>query len=321
MSMLALHSNLSDDQALGDGYNRKLHDDFLFLKAQLGISYPEIALEINVLADTLQLYANKPSIGNFKELEKKLARWVGKKINPGLLQDSNYLAISPSEKGLTICQASRIERIMALIIASSGWGKATFENEFCRRFPDTVFISCDVTIRSLGAVLDLLGHQMPVARNHLNNTAFLLKIIDNLKNSGRLLIVDECHFLSWPGFEIFRKIHDWAKVGVVYSGQEYTLSQMRGRKGFLYDQIFSRLSITCELNTLERNDVVLLADSVCSGLDKRCIDFLANKARGRGHFRVMMTVLRRAAQLAQAENIPLTLNILKEANEFSGGLL
>jgi hypothetical protein len=176
-------------------------------------------------------------------------------------------------------------------------------------------MTVDVTSRTIGACLYLIEKSLGFTFLGRSNTIRLHRIIDHVSSRGYFLIVDEAHFLSWEAFEVLRKVHDCAGIGVVYLGMPVLYTQMRiGNRSHLYDQIFSRLGLRVFLDGINREDVSLIASSMCENLDKACVNFLYQKARGAGKYRGMVKLLKRALQIHNAEGIPLNVSLLKEAN-------
>jgi len=144
------------------------------------------------------------------------------------------------------------------------------------------------------------------------------RVIERLKNSRRLLIIDDAHFLSWEAYELVRKIHDCAGIGVVYAGQERLYEQMRGKesKAYLFDQIYSRIAIKRSRFTIRKKDARMIADAVCPGLDKACIDFLYRRARGKGRLRVVENLLEMAMEIHHEYDEPLNVSLFQKAERF-----
>jgi DNA transposition AAA+ family ATPase len=180
-------------------------------------------------------------------------------------------------------------------------------------------VTGDPTARSLGAILLLISKLLPgVYRNSRTNTAFMTSIIDHLRGSGRLLIIDESHFLAWEAFETVRRIYDATGIGVVFVGQQRLLDEMRGghRKSLLWDQIFSRVGLRADFKgDIRMEDVSMIANKIHPSLDKKSMEYLYNKANGPGKFRALVKLLQRAQRLAEAENVKVTLPLLQQVNK------
>jgi DNA transposition AAA+ family ATPase len=147
---------------------------------------------------------------------------------------------------------------------------------------------------------------------------YLQALIERLKNSNRLLIIDDAHFLNWEAFELVRKLHDCAGIGVVYVGQERLYEQMRGTNGkaYLFDQIYSRIAMKRDRFSIIKKDVQAIAESNCPGLDKDSIDFLYSRAKGQGRYRYITNLLRVAIMIQEQHKTDLSIATLQEAERF-----
>lgn len=182
-----------------------------------------------------------------------------------------------------------------------------------------MMITCDPTSRSLGSILSLISRLLPgLSRGSRTNSAFMVKIIDAMRGKGRLLVIDEAHFLSWEAFEALRRIFDATGIGVVFVGQQYLYDQMRGgsRKSMLWDQIFSRVGLRAHFKgDVPMDDVRMIAEKIHpAGLDNKSMEYLHSKANGAGRLRTMVKLLQRAQRLAESENLKVNLPLLQQVN-------
>jgi DNA transposition AAA+ family ATPase len=206
---------------------------------------------------------------------------------------------------------------IGLIIAESGIGKTMCADAVRLAYPSAVYVPCDITTQGVSMTLKHLGRRLGCTPRSATVSALLQTIIERLRGSGRLVIFDDAHFLKWEAFEAVRAINDGARVGILLLGQERLYSRMRGESSsYLYDQLYSRIGIRREIRTITRGDVRAVCDSIAPGLDKLSIDFLLDRALGKGHYRSMIYLLRLAAQIAKENNLPLNLERLHEAGEF-----
>ena len=118
---------------------------------------------------------------------------------------------------------------MGLVIGPAGVGKTRTIQEYKRRNRGSILIVGDITTKSCGSVLYAIAKKLSSTFHGNRNSELLQRIIDQLKNSRRLLIVDESHFLTWEAFEAVRKIHDCAGIGVCYVGMPRLYAQMQGQ--------------------------------------------------------------------------------------------
>ena len=183
---------------------------------------------------------------------------------------------------------------MGVAVGRSGSGKTRTCNEYKRKNKASILVTADLTRRSISSVLMMIASKIAGTVRAGTNSLILDSIIDRLKGSNRLIIIDEAHLLRWENFEVIRKIHDCGKVGITYIGQERLYDQMKGDtdKAYLYDQIYGRITMKRDRFQVNRKDVQLIAESLKPGLDKECIDFLYKIAQLRKGFRNMTKTLK-----------------------------
>lgn len=71
-------------------------------------------------------------------------------------------------------------------------------------------------------------------------------VSDRLRDSGRLIVVDEAENLPLRALEIVRRLHDETGCGLVLSGMPRLVANLRGKHGELV-QLYSRVSVALNL--------------------------------------------------------------------------
>ena len=240
-----------------------------------------------------------------------------KKVRDYPIKDPDFCKTRNGERAWEICQLCHTNREMGLVVGPSGCGKTVTGREYEKRSERTFLITADVTSKTIGSCLYLIENKLGFAVLGRSNTIRLHRLIEHLISRPAFLIIDEAHFLSWEAFEMIRKLHDCAAIGVAYFGMPILYTQMRGgNRSYLYDQIFSRIGIKVFLDDVNKADVSLIASSMCPDLDKKSLDFLYRKARGAGKYRGMVKLIKRALQIHNTEGIPLGIGLFKAANAF-----
>lgn len=251
---------------------------------------------------------------------KTVANYLEKKEDRSFpLENPMFCETNIAVKMGAVCSCCRQDSDMGLIIGASGLGKTENLRQMKRLNRDMILVTGDPTARSLGSILLLISKLLPgISRGACTNSAFLSNIIDRLKGSGRLLVIDEAHFLSWEAFEVTRKIYDATGIGLVFVGQQHLYDQMRGgsRKSLLWDQIFSRVGLRAHFKgDVPMEDVSMIANKMYSaGLDHKCMEYLHNQANGPGKFRAMVKLLQRAQRLAESEGTKVSLPLLQQVH-------
>jgi len=290
-------------------YNKEIHSELVRYIDQTGASLRDLVKEIRTNRTSLSQYLNYRYEGDLAAFERKVEAFLRKKapntagdqiVETGIYRTTISL--------LTFCQS---HRAMGAGLGGSGGGKTTAAHEHARKNPNTTIITADPTRRSITKILRLISYRVQSRRGG-SSDEILNGIIEKLRNSHQLLIIDEGHFLSWEGYELVRTIWDATSIGICYLGMPRLYSQMKGNKAYLWDQILSRISIARNLNTITREDVRLVSDFIHLGLQKSSINYLYEISQKPGKLRVLTALLKQADEVSKRRKIPLTVDLLKE---------
>lgn len=312
----------ADAKAMAGGellYDEGLFERFMVYREHAGASDRVIAKRINRSPTQVSQYVNRKFIGDLAEFEKDVTALLRREEDLQFVSDSKaFCTTSPAKLMWEVMQFCDERQKMGAVLAPSGTGKTECCIEYKKQNRATVYVTAHVKSHSAGAVLKLVAKPVVGAVYRHTLSDLLDTVIEKLKGSNRLLLIDDAHFLSWEAFEIIRKIHDCGGIGVVYVGQERLYEQMKGTnaKGYLFDQIFSRIAIKRERFKVSKKDVRMVVNSLCKGLNAECIDFLWEKARGKGRFRMMKNLLDVAIAASEYNKKAISVNTLMEAERF-----
>lgn len=133
-------------------------------------------------------------------------------------------------------------------------------------------------------------------------------IINKLKDSGRLIIVDEAEHLPYRVLELIRRIHDKANIGILLVGMPKLVANLRGKRS-QYEQLYSRIGIAGRLNSLRPEDTETIVNSVIKEDAKIWKSFHEESL---GNTRVLTKLLMRSTRVAEINSIPVDSHIVKE---------
>ena len=302
-------------------YDEELHERFILFRDRKGLPSVRIAGMLNRSTAAVSQYINKKFVGDLAEFEEDVRSLLRREEDLEFVVQTGPFCKTETARHIweVMAYCDRNHK-MGAVLADSGSGKTETIREYKRQNRASVFVTANISTRSMGSVLRLLMKN--TGGGYGNNgslDAMLEAMIDKLKGSNRLVVVDDAHFLTWEAFELVRKLHDCAKVGVVYSGQPVMYDQMRGnsKKAYLFDQIYSRIHIKRERFPIKKKDVRMIAESRCPKLEKECVDFLYNKARGAGRLRTAFDgILDLAMSHQQDYGGKITVELLMECEQY-----
>lgn len=140
------------------------------------------------------------------------------------------------------------DAVIAVIVGPAGCSKTSCMKAAHREIPASVYVRCLKPARSMSAFVNLLLKSLGKGITQTTTLGKLMEIIEILKGSGRLLLIDEAQHLSKEALEVVRDIHDEAEIAIVLAGTMHLYGSIDDTdKG---SQFYSRASSICNLGDL-----------------------------------------------------------------------
>jgi DNA transposition AAA+ family ATPase len=216
---------------------------------------------------------------------------------------------------IAVADYARRNNDIGLVHGDAGVGKTTALEYYAAEHKEVIMITAGEHLATpkavLEEILDKLGD-----REYGSVSRMGKNVIQTLRGSGRLIIIDEATELNERAKKLMRTIHDHTKVGIVYAGTHELYKQMYGRNGVVFAQLLSRIGIrrSLKLKEISRKDITLLFEQN-GKLEEDCIDFLLKEAKGDGGLRYAKKVYMLASTLACSDGRDLNIQYLKDATE------
>lgn len=203
-----------------------------------------------------------------------------------------------------------------LLYGPAGCGKSTACRFYAENSKGTVLIEADATTNSPRAVLSLIAEE--VGENSRGTTTVIMKtLVKFFKGSKKLLIIDEAQHLTEKTFDTIRALNDKAGIGIVYSGNPSILKNMFGCHQEQFDQVYSRIGYHCKLdNEYSLDDIKQIFRN--QSLDRECLKYLLKTSHRKGGLRIMIKLYKLAANIANALEAPVSVDILEDAKRRMG---
>ncbi|MBI5646661.1 MAG: AAA family ATPase [Ignavibacteriae bacterium] len=169
-----------------------------------------------------------------------------------------FLDTSIARAVFEVAKRAHVHSGMYLVCGPSGVGKSRAVREYAMRNPDVILVECHRMLRTRELIGDLhraVGLDGKGTVHHM-----MRDLVEKLRDSGRLIIVDEAENLSAASLDEVRRLHDWADVGVLYVGLErlyFNLRQMRGD----FEYIINRIRNYRRLDNLKPADTALFVST------------------------------------------------------------
>lgn len=173
-----------------------------------------------------------------------------------------------------------------VIYGAPGIGKTVTLENYVKTNPAALFFTASPNIRSGRDIMEELLEAMNKRAEGRNKT-LEKNIINSLRNSNRMIIIDEAHFLRLDGLETLRRIYDATKCPLVLVGNPKIMEIITEKNKTVTGQFFSR-SVRIALDTkIPMEDVkgIVLQNGV--SLADECLQELHRIANMIGALRIM----------------------------------
>ncbi|MGN1144896.1 MAG: AAA family ATPase [Acetatifactor sp.] len=166
--------------------------------------------------------------------------------------------------------------VVSVAYGDAGVGKTTAVQRYLQENQLAIGITILPTYASLTGVNELLSEALGVRER--TDRKITREIINRLKGSGRVIIVDEAQHLTPRAIEHLRSISDMTQIGICFVGNERIYTNLLGNRKTEYAQLFSRIGVRkmVTVNTNNKEDIRKIFDF---GLDEQSIEILYKISR------------------------------------------
>lgn len=266
------------------------------LKGGKAMTMNALGRELGVSGTRVCKYlAGKPE-GNCEELEAFVADLL-KQAGRRTVSDVPAFETNVTQQICAVFELARKTNDVALVSGPAGIGKSVSIRIYVGKNPLAIAVSVPRWARTDGGLVSLIFQATDTAswNCRTSRSAFL---VERLKSSNRLVVVDNAHRMTAAAREWLFDFHDETGCPVAMIGNPEVLTAIRQN-----DQQFSRIGIhqstaldAKELKSYARAMVETLIPDPQPGL----FDLALEVAEERGHLRALRKQLLLAADLAQS---------------------
>lgn len=263
------------------------------------------AKAMNMSIATLHLWMNENYKGNVSKINDAVSRFIKLEKMRESNVKINFVKTTIASDIFDIAHTCHVENEIGVCYGDAGLGKTFAVKRYTMENPDTIFIEAD------------LGYTPKVLFSEIHKEigldgkgtvhSMLDAIINKLRASGRLIIVDEAEHLPYKSLELLRRVYDKANVGILLVGMPKLIMNLKGDDS-QYKQLYSRVGIVSKLKKLTNSDIKDIISNITS--DSKCI-YPILSTESAGNTRVLTKLLVRALRLAEINERPLDSELVK----------
>lgn len=270
---------------------------------ETGRSQRFVARATNVSEERLSAWRHGKYTGNVGKIEVAVKNYLDReqqKIATGRNQ-TPFILTTVAQRLLEVAYTCRIDQVIGVATTPAGHGKTYALHEELRRYPESVLIESDQGYTAF-ALFSML-HKLLCSHTGKESLHDMVEdVIERLRGSGRLIIVDEAENLPTKALDLLRRVHDKAGVGILLVGLPRLEANLRGHRGE-FAQLHSRVGVYAKLGEITVTDAKLLVESMIPGANGAS-EHMYRVARKNARSLVLLCKrARRIQQINKAETI------------------
>lgn len=264
-----------------------------------------VAKAMDISTATLHLWMNNKYEGNVKKINDAVARFLEiEELREGRVT-IDFVKTTVVDDVFDIAKTCHVENEIGVCYGDAGIGKTFAVKKYSIDNSDVVLIEADLGYKP--KVLFSEIHKKLGFDGHGTVHAMMTDIINKLKSSGRLIIVDEAEHLPYTSLELLRRIYDKAQVGILLVGMPRLIKNLQGDKRE-YAQLYSRVGIATQLNPLTDEDKEAIISKL---LPNHSSIYPALSSYCAGNTRVLTKLLVRAIRIAELNNMEVNEDVVQ----------
>jgi len=217
---------------------------------------------------------------------------------------------------LDACRFAHTEQELALVVGDAGLGKTTAIKQYALDNPGVILIEADPGFGASSVLEEILLKLNGETGRNIH--PMMNDVIARLRDTGRLIIIDEAENLPYKALEVLRRIYDKTGVGLLLCGMPRLLSNLRGKRGE-FAQLYSRVGKVTNINNIRaempesvQSDTEMMVNAYLPGSNGYWKDFYAHS---KGNPRVLFKLIRRSARIMEVNQTRLGPDVVQTAAE------
>ncbi|ANF73135.1 DNA transposition protein [[Haemophilus] ducreyi] len=278
----------------------------------------ELARQMGVNSGALSSYLGGKYKGNVENIENVLASWLSTrdKKEKVFVEAPHFIEIPTADKVFKALDMARFCKTIVPIFGASGVGKTKACQEYKKRYQNVWMITISPSRASLNAFLYELALELGIKDAPRRKDRLSRLILDNLKDTEGLVIVDESDHLTYDSIEELRYLQEKAEVGFALIGNDKVYTKMQGgaNQAHEYARLWNRIGKKCQIKASKKGDIKAVAQAW--GLDvqdKDLMTVLYDIGGKAGGLHALTQYLRLAGMTAKGQGTGITLDLILTA--------
>ncbi|PXM19382.1 AAA family ATPase [Klebsiella variicola] len=272
-----------------------IHVELNDLMTRKGYSQTQVARAIGKSTAVINQYLQGKYAGDVPAIDALARSFINRELEKEKSQKitARFVPTVTSRKGMDVIRYAHLDGDLNVIYGAAGLGKTMILREYAAQHRDALLIEADPGYTARVVLEELCGLLGISKRGNMHELSEAC--IAALRDSGRLLMVDEAENLPYRALETLRRIHDKSGIGLVLAGMPRLIINLKGKRGE-YQQLYSRVGFAlCIGDSLPQSDITDIAVSMLPGAGSQEVSealFKASHGNARRLFKLVRGVSR-----------------------------
>ncbi|ELA3605828.1 AAA family ATPase [Klebsiella variicola] len=272
-----------------------IHVELNNLMTRKGYSQTQVARAIGKSTAVINQYLQGKYAGDVPAIDALARSFINREVEKEKSQKitARFVPTVTSRKGMDVIRYAHLDGDLNVIYGAAGLGKTMILREYAAQHRDALLIEADPGYTARVVLEELCGLLGISKRGNMHELSEAC--IAALRDSGRLLMVDEAENLPYRALETLRRIHDKSGIGLVLAGMPRLIINLKGKRGE-YQQLYSRVGFAlCIGDSLPQSDITDIAVSMLPGAGSQEVSealFKASHGNARRLFKLVRGVSR-----------------------------
>lgn len=266
-----------------------------------------VAREAGVHSSALNRWLKGAYTGDNEALAAKMRRWLdtrqSRRLSMATLPAAPDWVETPSARQiLSALSYAQLAGDIATVYGGAGVGKTLTARHYRTSAPNVWITTMTPATAVVGSALERVALTLGL-RPAGRASRVEGDIIERMRDTQGLLVVDEAQHLGPRALDAMRALHDATGVGVTFMGNEIVYAQLTGNtRSIGFAQLFSRIGKRVRLTRPRAGDVDALIDAW--GVHERdAANLLREIAKKPGALRGVTKTLRLASMFAAGDGV------------------
>lgn len=278
-----------------------------------GISQGAVARGIGKSAAVVSQYLQNKYNGDVEAIDVLVEGWLlnqRERANDSFNQLS-YTYTATARRIEEVIRLAHVEGETVVLYGQAGLGKTSALAAYIKKNPDAILVDSDPSFTAKVLLSNLANKVGAESRGSLH--VLIEGLISRLKNSGRVILVDEAENLPLRALECLRRIHDKTGIGLVLAGMPRLLVNLRGSNGELkqlYSRVAFRLDLGEKMPDAELEDII---NQSLANIDAETVQELVVAANG--NTRRLAKLVKGVIRMSKVNNLALDSGMVRRFAE------